>query len=70
MSTTFGIRIPHLETTVEVAHRHGIGNHRVQIDILNPLIYLLPTDTKVIPLDNTSQGIHTVNDILNCTTFK
>ena len=29
MSTTFGIRIESINTTVEVAHRHGIGKGKV-----------------------------------------
>ena len=65
MSTTFGIRIESIDVTVEVAHRHGIGKGEVQIDILNPLLYLVKSDTPVIPLDNSAQGIETVNDIFN-----
>lgn len=66
MSTTFGIHISAINETVEVAHRSGIGKGQVQITIKNPLLYLVPLDTPVIPLDNTSQGIETVNNIMNC----
>jgi hypothetical protein len=65
MSTTFGIVIPTKENEepIEIAHRHGIGNGKVAIDWLNPLAYLLPDDTPVIPLDNTAQGVYTIGDI-------
>ena len=66
MSTTFGIHISAINETVEVAHRSGIGKGEVQIQVLNPLLYLVKLDTPVIPLDNSSQGIETVNDIMNC----
>lgn len=66
MSTTFGIKINSINATVEVAHRHNIGKGEVQIDILNPLLYLVKSNTKVIPLDNSSQGIETVEDMFNC----
>ena len=66
MSTTFGIKIHCLDKPVEVAHRHGIGQGMVQIDILNPLLYLVKSDTKIIPLDNSAQGIETVSDLFDC----
>lgn len=65
MSTTFGIKVQSIGEIVEVAHRHSIGNNEVQITILNPLLYLVKSDTEVIPMDNTAQGIETVNDIFN-----
>lgn len=65
MSTTFGIKVHCLEKPVEVAHRHGIGNGKVQIDILNPLLYVVKSNTEVIALDNSSQGIETVSDIFD-----
>lgn len=58
MSTTFGIHIPQTDEVVEVAYRSS------GVRILNPLVYLLPLDTPVIPLDNTAQGINTVEDLL------
>jgi hypothetical protein len=66
MSTTFGIKIESIGSTIEVAHRSGIGKGEVLLTILNPLLYLVKSDTEVIPLDNSAQGIETVNDIFNC----
>ena len=66
MATTFGIRIESIDTTVEVAHRYGIGKGEVGITILNPLLYLVKQDTPVIPLDNSAQGINTVGDLFDC----
>jgi len=62
MSTTFGITVPSSynegETEiVEVAFRSG------GIRWKNPLAQLLPDDTKVEPLNNSAQGIHTIGDI-------
>lgn len=63
MSTTFGVKVPSMYEEgefekIEVARR-------VSGDIIwtNPLAQLLPDKTKVIPLDNTAQGIHTIGDI-------
>jgi len=57
MSTTFGVDIDSDEP-VDVAHRTSAG-----IIWVNKLAHLLPDDTKVIPLNNTAQGIHTIGDI-------
>ena len=57
MSTTFGVDIDSDEP-VDVAHRTSAG-----IIWVNRLAHLLPDDTKVIALDNTAQGIHTIGDI-------
>ena len=57
MSTTFGIRIPTTGEVIEVAYRMG------RVIWGNPLAHLLPDETKVIPLDNTAQGIYTIGDI-------
>jgi hypothetical protein len=62
ISTTFGIK-GHNNEMIEVAHRHNIGNNKVQIDILNPLVLLLPNHIHVEALDNTAQGINCVGDI-------
>lgn len=63
MSTTFGIKVPSLydagEEEIEVAFR---GNN-TGIYWINELAHLLSDDTKVIPLDNTAQGIYTIGDI-------
>ena len=57
MSTTFGVDIDSDEP-VDVAHRTSAG-----IIWVNKLAHLLPDDTKVIALNNTAQGIHTIGDI-------
>lgn len=57
MSTTFAIRIQTTGQEIEVAYRSN-GYRWV-----NPLAHLLPDETKVVPLDNTHQGIHTIGDI-------
>ena len=62
MSTMFGLKLPSGKMT-EVAFRHGIPGNKVQIDILNPLLVLMPTETEVYALDNSAQGISTVGDI-------
>ena len=56
MSTTFGVKISE-EKIVEVAFRS------TSITWLNPLAPLLPNHIKVIPLDNSYQGIYTIGDI-------
>jgi len=70
MSTTFGVKIDKsyikydlfLDTDddmVEVAMRgNGTG-----IRFINSLATILSDDTKVVPLDNSAQGIHTIGDI-------
>ena len=62
MSTTFGVRVPSLYDDeefeeIEVAFRSN------GIRWKHPLAQLLPDDTKVIPLDNSAQGIYTIRDI-------
>ncbi len=62
MSTTFGIKVPSLSDEgefeeVEIAFRSSY------IRWINPLAQLLPDDTKVIPLDNSAQGIYTIGDL-------
>jgi len=63
MSTTFGIKVAN--KTVEVAHRHNIGKGKCQINILNPLLPLLPKSTPVEPLDNSAQGITNVGELID-----
>lgn len=62
MSTIFAIRIIREGETFfsKIAIRHNGG----RIEILNELIYALRKDRKVIPLDNTAQGIYVVKDLL------
>ena len=62
MSTTFGIKVPSLYDeeeleTIEVAFRSSTIRWK------NALAQALPDDVKVIPLDNTAQGIYTIGDI-------
>ena len=70
MSTTFGVKIKSkylnqsiyentYNSILEVAHR-GNGNG---IRFTNPIASLLPNYIKVIPLDNSAQGIFTIGDI-------
>ena len=62
MSTTFGVQVG--DELMPVARRNGIGEGRVGITFTNPLARLLPSDTKVLPMDNTAQGVETVGDLL------
>jgi hypothetical protein len=61
MSTTFGVEIINdaagIGEVVEVAFRSN------GMRFINPLAHLLPDDTPVIALDNTSQGVYTIGDI-------
>jgi len=58
MSTTFGVKTKDGDL-VEVAFRSGT------IVWKNDIAYLLPDDTEVIAMDNSSQGIETIGDIKN-----
>ena len=62
MSTTFGVQVG--DELMPVARRNGIGEGRVGITFTNPLVRLLPSDTQVVPMDNTPQGVETVGDLL------
>jgi hypothetical protein len=62
MSTTFGVQTE--DELVPVARRNGIGEGRVSITFINPLARLLPSDTPVVPMDNTAQGVETIDDLL------
>lgn len=62
MSTTFGVKVPSLYDEgefeeIEVAFRSSYVRWE------HPLAQLLPDDLKVIPLDNSAQGIYTIGDI-------
>ena len=61
MSTTFGVQAG--DELVPVARRNGIGEGRVGITFTNPLARLLPSDTPVVPMDNTAQGVETIDDL-------
>ena len=62
MSTTFGVQVG--DELMPVARRNGIGTGRVGITFTNPLARLLPSDTQVVPMDNTAQGVEMVGDLL------
>ena len=62
MSTTFGVQVG--DELMPVARRNSIGAGRVGITFTNPLARLLPSDTQVVPMDNTAQGVETVGDLL------
>jgi hypothetical protein len=64
VSTTFGIKTPDGEVR-PIARRVGVGNEKVFISIDNPWVSMLPLDTEVIPMDNSAQGIHTLEDLFN-----
>ena len=59
MSTTFGVKTPEETMPVIVAYRNNGGSMIWR----NPLAAYLPDEMKVIPLDNTAQGIKTIGDI-------
>ncbi len=61
MSTTFGVQAG--DELIPVARRNGIGESRVSISFTNPLARLLPSDTPVVPMDNTAQGVETIGDL-------
>jgi hypothetical protein len=55
MSTTFGVKTKN--NVVEVAFRSN------GMRFINELAELLPDETPVIPLDNSSQGVYTIGDV-------
>lgn len=57
MSTTFGV-ITKSGKTIAVARRFGD-----KVFFTNELADLLPKKTKVVPLDNSAQGIYTIGDV-------
>jgi hypothetical protein len=57
MSTTFGVKISSHFESIEVAFRSS------EINWTNPLAAYLPDGMRVIPLDNSAQGIYTIGDI-------
>ena len=71
MSTTFGVIDKVTFDTVEVARRVGISTDKSAITItaLGELsLFILKNmdpETEVVAMDNSSQGIHTIGDIIN-----
>ena len=75
MSTTFGIIDKVTGKTTKVARRVGIstGESDVTITALGELsLFILKNmaqETEVVAMDNSSQGIHTIGDIINHSGF-
>ena len=71
MSTTFGVIDKVTFDTVEVARRVGISTDKSAITITAlgelPLFILrnMDQETEVVAMDNSSQGIRTIGDIIN-----
>lgn len=70
MSTTFGVLKPNValdkfneDELIPIAHRWGKAGGGVNVNWLNDLAPLLSDETKVYPLDNTSQGVETIGDL-------
>jgi len=69
MSTTFEVLKPGVteytggDSVIEVAFCHNIGKGKVAIDWKNELAPLLPDETPVIALDNSSQEVDTIGDL-------
>ena len=61
MSTTFGVEIE--GEVIPVARRKGIGQGKVHVYSVNPLIHILDDELEVVPMDNTAQGVLTVKDL-------
>lgn len=59
MSTTFGVKDPNTGIITDIAVRDNGGDFRW----IHVLANVLPNEIKVIPIDNTAQGIKTVGDI-------
>jgi len=71
MSTTFGVIDKVTGDTMEIARRVGISTDKsdVTITALGELsLFILKNmdkETVVVAMDNNSQGIHTIGDIIN-----
>lgn len=67
MSTRFGVKIPTEDQFyTELGYRYGTGRGTVtfSVDKKNSILFwTLPKDTPVIPLDNTAQGVVTIDDL-------
>lgn len=64
MSTTFGVEIPSTGEIKPVARRIGMGNGEADVFFTEPLAELLPHKLRVVPMDNSAQGINTIGDIV------
>lgn len=63
MSTTFGVILKDGGGVKAIARRVGGGVLGAEMWFTDPMAELLPDETKVVPLDNSAQGIHTIGDI-------
>ena len=66
MSTIFAVKKENTELDVNNENSYVEVAFRTRhIYWKNELAYLLPRKTKVIPIDNTAQGIETIGDIID-----
>ena len=71
MSTTFGVIDKVTGDTMEIARRVGISTDESKVTITSlgelPLFILrnMDQETEVVAMDNNSQGIRTIGDIIN-----
>lgn len=61
MSTTFAIKTYNPLKYTPVAHRFSLGNGKVGITWLTKKQY--PDAKRVVPIDNTVQGVETIGDL-------
>jgi hypothetical protein len=62
MSTTFAVKLKD-GSLKDIARRVGRGVLGVELRFTDEMAELLPDETKVVPTDNSAQGIFTIGDI-------
>lgn len=62
MSTTFAVKLKD-GSLKDIARRVGRGILGVELRFTDEMAELLPDETKVIPTDNSAQGVFTIGDI-------
>ncbi len=62
MSTTFAVKLKD-GNLKDIARRVGRGVLGVELRFTDEMAELLPDETKVVPTDNSAQGIFTIGDI-------
>lgn len=62
MSTTFAVKLND-GSLKDIARRVGRGVLGVELRFTDEIAELLPDETKVVPTDNSAQGIFTIGDI-------
>ena len=71
MSTTFGVIDKVTGDTVEIARRVGISTDKSDVTITSLgelslfILKNMDQETEVVAMDNNSQGIRTIGDIIN-----